>query len=303
LLFVVLICLQGCIDKNVDSRDVSSSIEPEPSYYQVLEAEMDFNSEVGSTLFRASGDLTLWGNSNLPYVVLNATLCRDGQPVTSARYMLIDVQSNRDYGFEICKNLPLPSGEYFCLLELTGPGGLLSSQSRSCRATGFQEDLPPTVTIESTRRAFPASSPSPVSLSVYEKAFQDYAEQERLSEEREASRSASLKIEQLLEEETGLEEVSPSESLSDGAGIEDDFQVIEDDVQDDLPAASNQDPKSSEDAEHSTSQLVGSTSSSKYHRPDCRYAAKIKPENRIYFGSAEEAERKGYEACKSCSPS
>jgi hypothetical protein len=301
LLFVVLICLQGCIDQSADSRDVSSSVALEPSYDQVLEAEMDFDSEVGSTLFRASGDLTLWGNSNLPYVVLNATLCRDGQPVTTARYMLIDVQSNRDYGFEICKNLRLPSGEYSCIMELTGPGGLLSSQNRSCRATEFQEDLPPKVAIESTSRAFPASSP--VSSSVYEKAFQEYAEQERLSEEREASLSASRGIEQLPEEGTGLEEVSPSEPLSDEAGIEDDFQVAEDDVQDDLLTASNQDPEFYEDAESSSAQLVGSTSSNKYHRPDCRYAAKIKPENRIYFRSAEEAERKGYEACKSCSPS
>ncbi len=48
--------------------------------------------------------------------------------------------------------------------------------------------------------------------------------------------------------------------------------------------------------------VVGSTSSSKYHRPDCRYAIKIKPENRVYFANADEAQRQGYQPCKTCNP-
>jgi hypothetical protein len=48
--------------------------------------------------------------------------------------------------------------------------------------------------------------------------------------------------------------------------------------------------------------LVGSTSSNRYHRPDCRYAIKIKPENRVYFANADEAERQGYLPCKTCNP-
>jgi hypothetical protein len=49
-------------------------------------------------------------------------------------------------------------------------------------------------------------------------------------------------------------------------------------------------------------EFVGSTTSNKYHRQNCRYAAKISPENRVYFGSEEEAEKQGYSPCKTCSP-
>jgi competence protein ComEC len=47
---------------------------------------------------------------------------------------------------------------------------------------------------------------------------------------------------------------------------------------------------------------VGSTTSNKYHRPDCRYAEKIKDENKIFFSDAEEAEEAGYSPCKVCNP-
>ena len=49
-------------------------------------------------------------------------------------------------------------------------------------------------------------------------------------------------------------------------------------------------------------QLVGSVTSKKYHRPDCRYAQKIKPENLIRFESVEDAKAQGYLPCKVCSP-
>jgi hypothetical protein len=48
--------------------------------------------------------------------------------------------------------------------------------------------------------------------------------------------------------------------------------------------------------------FMGSITSKKYHRLDCRYALKIKPENRIYFQSLEDAEGQGYLPCKSCNP-
>ena len=48
--------------------------------------------------------------------------------------------------------------------------------------------------------------------------------------------------------------------------------------------------------------LVASSTSKKYHLPDCRYALKIKPENRISFQSAKEAKSQGYRPCKSCHP-
>lgn len=48
--------------------------------------------------------------------------------------------------------------------------------------------------------------------------------------------------------------------------------------------------------------LVGSITSKKYHLPNCSYALKIKPENKIYFADAEEAQRQGYQPCKVCNP-
>jgi len=48
--------------------------------------------------------------------------------------------------------------------------------------------------------------------------------------------------------------------------------------------------------------LVGSVTSKKYHRPDCRYAQKIKPENLVSFSGLEEARSEGYLPCKVCNP-
>jgi hypothetical protein len=48
--------------------------------------------------------------------------------------------------------------------------------------------------------------------------------------------------------------------------------------------------------------FMGSITSKKYHRLDCRYALKIKPENRIYFQSAEDAKGQGNLPCKICNP-
>ena len=42
--------------------------------------------------------------------------------------------------------------------------------------------------------------------------------------------------------------------------------------------------------------FVGSKNSTKFHSPSCSYAKRIKPENRVCFGSKEEAEKRGYVA-------
>lgn len=47
---------------------------------------------------------------------------------------------------------------------------------------------------------------------------------------------------------------------------------------------------------------VGSTQSNKYHKPTCRHAKNIKPENEIWFDSANEAILNGYEPCGVCKP-
>lgn len=47
---------------------------------------------------------------------------------------------------------------------------------------------------------------------------------------------------------------------------------------------------------------VGSIQSNKYHYPDCYWAQQIKPENLIWFSSAEEALDMGYVPCRVCGP-
>jgi len=47
---------------------------------------------------------------------------------------------------------------------------------------------------------------------------------------------------------------------------------------------------------------IANKNSKKFHRPDCRWAVKIKPENRIDFSTKQEAIDKGYAPCKVCKP-
>ena len=49
-------------------------------------------------------------------------------------------------------------------------------------------------------------------------------------------------------------------------------------------------------------QFVGSVNSNVYHYPSCEWAQKIKPENRIYFSSPQDAVNHGYRPCKVCNP-
>jgi LPXTG-motif cell wall-anchored protein len=48
--------------------------------------------------------------------------------------------------------------------------------------------------------------------------------------------------------------------------------------------------------------FVGSKNSDVYHYPSCSYVDRIKPENRIYFSSPEDAIDHGYRPCKVCNP-
>jgi hypothetical protein len=47
---------------------------------------------------------------------------------------------------------------------------------------------------------------------------------------------------------------------------------------------------------------VGSITSNKYHYPNCKWAAQIKPEKRLTFDSVTEARKRGYIPCPTCGP-
>jgi methylphosphotriester-DNA--protein-cysteine methyltransferase len=49
-------------------------------------------------------------------------------------------------------------------------------------------------------------------------------------------------------------------------------------------------------------QFVGSVNSDVYHYPSCTYAQRIKPENKIWFADAADAQSHGYRPCKVCHP-
>jgi len=51
-----------------------------------------------------------------------------------------------------------------------------------------------------------------------------------------------------------------------------------------------------------TGSLVGSSIRQTYHRPTCKWARRISSRNRITFGSATDAIRRGYRACGACNP-
>jgi len=50
----------------------------------------------------------------------------------------------------------------------------------------------------------------------------------------------------------------------------------------------------------STSYYIGNRSSKIFHYPDCQWAKKIAPQNKVVFESREEAIKAGYRPCKVC---
>ncbi|OIQ59720.1 thermonuclease precursor [Moorella thermoacetica] len=52
----------------------------------------------------------------------------------------------------------------------------------------------------------------------------------------------------------------------------------------------------------SAAKYIGNSSSKKFHYPDCQWAQKISPRNRVEFSSRQEAINAGYQPCKVCRP-
>ncbi len=52
--------------------------------------------------------------------------------------------------------------------------------------------------------------------------------------------------------------------------------------------------------QNKTGMFVASKNSAIYHKPDCKYVKQIKEENKVWFGSAEEAEKAGFKPDKNC---
>ncbi|OPY50627.1 MAG: hypothetical protein A4E49_02657 [Methanosaeta sp. PtaU1.Bin112] len=228
-----------------------------------LPPEMDFDSELRGDLFCVRGNIMLPGNSSLAYVLFNATLCQGSVVQFDTKYLLIEPHPGEENSFEIAKNVKIPEGEYTCILEAEGPQGLLARESRVVSLVSEQ------------KHAFELI-PWPEDLDPDNKLS---------SREDEKAQSDEESAVQNRQSEKDPQEKSPGAVTGEEKEPESGEKSLQ--------------ASSSQEAE---GKFVGSITSKKYHRPDCRYALKIKADNRIYFLSGEDAEEQGYLPCKVCSP-
>lgn len=240
---------------------------------------LDFDSSVSNTLFRAWGSVAVRTGSTIPYLILNSTLWDGDQLVEGSRYMMMDLEPGKGREFDIRKSCRLrPEVGYSCLLEVEEPEGLLSlegvpiAERRDCLVA---EDDP--------QRVIWRGSEDPLRE----------APSERASVE-PLSRYGSAKV---ISSFSSIS-TDASRDFADSAG-----ELERDDKsQDSVSAVDGEketDTISSDDLGY---EYVGSKTSDKYHRPDCKSAKKIKPENRITFSDVWEAREAGYSPCKVCNP-
>lgn len=319
-LILVLSSITGCIELGSQSLHASSPsgvAQQSESWSGQLKMEIDPNLDID--LFSLRGNVVLTGNGTLPYLLLNATLRQGKASISSTKYLLMRLETNRDYGFEIAKNIELIPGDYICTLEASGPGGILASENRRCSLAENQEDLiskrissGELISISDARALYAGSS-----LDRYESNEDEEEPEEDTGKEGEKEDSKESKAEISAEgeasrsedENEGDDRVADEIDASGGSGEDAegagdpelfDGSAGADDGEASVSSVGVMDE--SEGKEESKGNFVGSSTSKKYHLPDCRYALKIKPENKVYFQSAKEAKSQGYLPCKSCHP-
>lgn len=90
-LVAALLLMAGCLEKSPESS-VSPVISKGVHEVQIKTTEaypsglrVDFDSDVSGSLFRVQGDLTPLGNGSFPYLLLKATLRKDGIDLKSTK--------------------------------------------------------------------------------------------------------------------------------------------------------------------------------------------------------------------------
>lgn len=278
-IILALFCMTGCLEKAPQLLERSSTgLQDQPANPQL---QMDFDVELKSDLFSVQGDIMLPGNSSLAYLMLNATLCQGQREQFSTKYLLMQIEPNLDYGFEITKNAKIPAGEYDCILEAKGSQGVLARASRKVSLAESREQM-----------AF-EQVPWPVELD------EEFSGQKVVVEEEWPEEESLPSKEMQAATEVVLNEAHDPANAEDGAAAEPAAMAGEESGSDSAGASLQ---ASSTLPEEQKGKFMGSITSKKYHRPDCRYALKIKPENRIYFQNMEEAKEQGYLPCKICNP-
>ena len=138
-LILALFCMMGCLEKSPELSVTPSAMpQDQPENQRV---QMDFDAELRSDLFSVRGNIMLPGNSSLAYLMLNATLCQGEREQFNTKYLLMQIEPNRDYNFEITKNVKIPAGEYDCTLEAKGPQGVLAGESRRISLVSGQKPV------------------------------------------------------------------------------------------------------------------------------------------------------------------
>ena len=293
-LSLALLCISGCLEKSaIPSQQPPLALSDQP-VDSIL--QMDYDVELSRDLFRLQGNLLLPGAANLAYVLLNASLRKERRPILTTKYLLMQIESSREYGFEICKSCRLESGEYDCLLRVEGPQGVIAEGMRkvSLKQSG--------------------SGPkgwSPAEEAAFWRMIEENKreENEREEDEREETEENGRGKLDGIKEDVGGE----NDTEEDGDGGEEN-QIKKDSIGEGGRETSSSETGSralffgyqaSDDLDRVSSQedvLVGSVTSKKYHCPDCRYAQKIKPENLVSFSGLEEARSEDYLPCKVCNP-
>jgi hypothetical protein len=274
-----------------------------------MHLELDFQPKVSRTSFSLSGDLILWGNTTLPYLMLNATLWGKGLRVEKAGYMLIHVEPGKKYSLDISQNQRIAQGDYDCILEASGPYGKLFSEKRRCLATDepAEQDLQyrnPDAEGKSKRGV---SEVSKMSASEYEVQNRNGNVEENRGYDANSAAKSPERALRISDSAGGAKASTPSKNRFVGDEDTVDRDVLLDHVSRNTSIETNRISKPNRGALDNDKagsafggMFVGSSGSNKYHRPDCRFVDKIK--NKIYFKSAEEARKNGKVPCKTCNP-
>jgi hypothetical protein len=225
---------------------------------------------------------------------------------------MLQVDPGKDHSFEISKNMRILPGSYNCTLEVAGPKGPLAHETRKCKLAEPN--------IEPVSWGNPIFSDE-LAIKIAEQKYQEKKIQREAKQEmarKEVIQEKKTLQDNELQEKTQEKETSnkskdeaneETEALEGGASSEENIKAKED-----LRAYADENrvnntsrseaslKKSMAPSTESETELIGSSTSKKYHLSACRFASKIKPDNKISFESIEDAKRQGYLPCKVCNP-
>ena len=311
--------MAGCIEKAPQLSQATSHLaEDQAAGEWPTHLQMDFDAEVSNSLFCVRGNILLKGSGSLPYLLLNATLLRGGKVLKSTKYLMLQVEPGKDHSFEISKNMRILPGSYNCTLEVTGPKGSLAHETRKCKLAELNmEPVSWGNPIFSDELAIKIAEQKYREEKIQREAKQEKARKEAIQEE-EVTQENVLLEKKIQKKETSIESKDEAnegeaneetESLEVRASSEESIKAKEDlqaytdgnhiDSTSPLEASLK---KSKAPSTESEIELIGSSTSKKYHLSSCRFASKIKLDNKISFESIEDAKRQGYLPCKVCNP-